>query len=150
MNSIGERIKALRKEQKLTQVQLAQDIGLASSTISGIELGYQVNTTALHRVAERFGVSVRWLETGTGPKYRVEEQIAPQYAASARPMFKTMADAVILLREYLEIRDEPASLLADPSLLQLAYQVVEEHNKPVTPDDMHSLTKRLAALRRAP
>lgn len=148
METIGKRIKALRKAQGIPMRELAQAVGVTTSAISELEQDRSKSTTVLHRIASHLGVSTEWLDTGTGPKYRVQEAPAG-YQGPARPMFQIMADSVKVLREYLEIRDEPASWLADPALLQLAYQVVEEHGRSVEPEDMLELTKRLASLRRS-
>lgn len=147
MKTIGSRVRAVREEKGITRKQLAAEVGIAPSTLSGLELGEQERTTALHRIAESLGVNVRWLETGAGAKYGASEPTAP-YTSLHRPMFKTMADAIVLLKEFLEIRDEPADWIANPALLQLAYEVIEAHGKALEADDMHLLTKRLANLRR--
>lgn len=65
---IGQRIRAEREAQKISRVELAKAAGMASSTLSDLELGYSTSTTALHRIAAYLGVRTEWLETGKGPK----------------------------------------------------------------------------------
>lgn len=147
MESIGQRIRALRREKGIAVKALAQAVGVTPSAISELEHGRVKTSTVLHRIAAELGVSVAWLDTGTGAKYRVE-QPAATYSTDTRPMFQIMADAVNLLREHLAIRDEPPSWVADPALLQLAYRVAEAHGRPVTPTDLLELTKQLTNLRK--
>lgn len=58
---IGERIKELRKENNLTQKQLADAIGIDRSSIGKYETGTPPSSDVLLRIAEYFGVSVDYL-----------------------------------------------------------------------------------------
>lgn len=66
MNSIGQRIREEREKQKITRAELARAAGIAATTLSDLELGRSKSTTGLHKIAERLGVRVSWLETGKG------------------------------------------------------------------------------------
>jgi transcriptional regulator with XRE-family HTH domain len=60
--SLGGRIAALRKEAHLTQVQLAQTLGVAQSTLNAYELGQRrVPVSALPTLAKALGVSLEEL-----------------------------------------------------------------------------------------
>ncbi len=65
---IGSRIRAERESQGISRTELAKFAGIATSTLSDLELGHSRSTTALHKIAERLGVSAQWLETGRGEK----------------------------------------------------------------------------------
>jgi transcriptional regulator with XRE-family HTH domain len=67
---IGKRIKALRKEKKLTQAHFAMRIRRDTSTVSKIESG-KLELSDLVRLAicNMFGVRKDWLLTGKEPKY---------------------------------------------------------------------------------
>jgi len=65
MDSFGTRLKALRKQKKLTQKKLAQDLGLAQTTIANYEgnlrlPGYDI----LNTLAKIFDVSIDFLIDG--------------------------------------------------------------------------------------
>ena len=62
----GERIKLLRKRDKLTQAQLAEILGLKDrSTVGAWERNLtKITTPKLARLAEFFCISARWLVTG--------------------------------------------------------------------------------------
>ena len=62
MNTIGNRIKELRKEKNLTQKQLAQSLNIAQSSISEWEKNaYEPTATAIKIIAIFFNVSADYL-----------------------------------------------------------------------------------------
>ncbi|WP_427852892.1 XRE family transcriptional regulator [Stenotrophomonas acidaminiphila] len=66
--TIGERIKEARKVRGLSRPQLAEAAGIKYPTLAGIENNDQAGTTQLPQIADALGVSVRWLQTGKGPR----------------------------------------------------------------------------------
>lgn len=59
MSTIGEKIKTLRKERKLTQKELAHKIGVTASTITKYEIGQlEPNLEALNKIADIFNISI--------------------------------------------------------------------------------------------
>lgn len=140
MKTIGERIREERETQGISRAELAAFAGLAKTTLSDLEAGASKSSSALHKIAERLGVATRWLETGQGAKHRVAE---PQ-SQYARLDFERVGAAVQVLREYLELMDEPASWVADPVMLSVAYTVVVEFDEPAAPTNLLDMTKRLA------
>ncbi|MFA7745938.1 helix-turn-helix domain-containing protein [Salinicoccus roseus] len=63
--SVGENIKKLRKERKLTQQQLADKIGISRSYLGDIEKDRKSpSTKTLSTLAEKLGVSMFYLTTG--------------------------------------------------------------------------------------
>lgn len=72
MPPIGERIRQVRKQRKMSAPELAQRAGLAVSTLYELERGEMNSTTKLHRIAEVLSVNTAWLETGRGSQVREE------------------------------------------------------------------------------
>ncbi|HHA2799747.1 TPA: XRE family transcriptional regulator [Stenotrophomonas maltophilia] len=68
MNTIGSRVRLEREARGIGRADLAKMTGIGYSTISELERGGMQTSTKLHIIAEALGVSVRWLETGKGPK----------------------------------------------------------------------------------
>jgi transcriptional regulator with XRE-family HTH domain len=70
--ALGTRIAALRKDSRITQVQLAQTLGISQSTVNAYELGHRrVPVSALPLLARTLGVSVEELigeDTGQAKK----------------------------------------------------------------------------------
>jgi SOS-response transcriptional repressor LexA len=72
---LGERIKAARKEAKLTQAALAKAAGLNQATISQLESDVMSSSTALPAIAKALNVNSYWLLTGLGDKQGIEPQV---------------------------------------------------------------------------
>lgn len=71
MNSIGKRIKLIRKENGMTQSQFGSKLRLSQDQISSFELGKrnpQLDTIDLIEI--HFGVNREWLINGTGEMYK--------------------------------------------------------------------------------
>jgi len=63
------RLKNLRKEKKLTQLQLAMELNMSQNTISRYETGErQAGYTELIRIADYFDVSIDYLLERTDKK----------------------------------------------------------------------------------
>ena len=72
--SIGVRLKAVRKDKKLTQTQFASAIGYSKLQICFIETGRNNTSNELiHKVVSVFGVNLGWLLTGEGEMYSGQE-----------------------------------------------------------------------------
>ncbi len=57
-----ERIKTLRKENKLTQIKMASILNISRSTWTGYEQGkYQIPTLYLYEIAKRYHISIDYL-----------------------------------------------------------------------------------------
>lgn len=71
--ALGERIARLRKENHITQVQLAETLGVSQPTMNAYELGHRrVPVSALATLARTLGVSLDALlgETNAGARKR--------------------------------------------------------------------------------
>lgn len=59
VKKLGERIRKLRKEKKLTLIEIAQKTGIAQATLSRIETGTMTGTVESHsKIAEAIGVGL--------------------------------------------------------------------------------------------
>jgi len=66
---LGRRLKQLRLERKLNQVQLAVEVGVSRAYISQIETGEEVpGRDTLMALAQFFDVSLDWLASGQGDR----------------------------------------------------------------------------------
>lgn len=68
METIGTRVRQEREAQGIDRSELAKRTGIGYSTLSELERGGMQTTTKLHLIADALNVSIRWLETGKGPK----------------------------------------------------------------------------------
>lgn len=66
MNDFGQKLKILRKGRKLTQGEVADDLGLNRSTISNYEIGRRMpSIRELKRFAEFYGVGLEYFGVDT-------------------------------------------------------------------------------------
>ena len=74
--TINERIRAIRKQESLTQAEFGKKIGLKQSAVSWIEQGGNpVTDQNIRLISEAFGVNPAWLRTGEG-KAQIDEEEA--------------------------------------------------------------------------
>ena len=112
MNTIGSRIKQIRKEKQLTQVELGQLLGITGAGVSYIESGgSQPTEAALKLICATYHVHYLWLTTGEGPMYETAsgdaliDKYAPDAEDHLKKVFREMAklpdSAWESLREYI-------------------------------------------------
>jgi transcriptional regulator with XRE-family HTH domain len=103
--ALGERIASMRKARNITQVQLAEALGVSQQTIQAYEVGRRrIPVSALPVVARTVGVSLEELfgekspaKGKRGPASRLEQQIeAISQLSKAQQRFVTqMLDTVL-------------------------------------------------------
>lgn len=65
MQTIGERIRLVRKTNALTQIQLSSILGVSRSYLTNIELNKKTPPTPLIKLfCYEFNVTEKWLHTG--------------------------------------------------------------------------------------
>ena len=70
MNTIGERIKWLRKDQNMTQQEFADRLAIKRNTIASYEIGRNMPLDAvIVLICSKFAVNEVWLRTGEGEPY---------------------------------------------------------------------------------
>ena len=70
MNTIGERIKWLRKDQNMTQQEFADRLAIKRNTIASYEIGRNMPLDAvIVLICSKFAVNETWLRTGEGDPY---------------------------------------------------------------------------------
>lgn len=110
MITVGERIKTLRKELHLTQVELGKTIGISGSGVSQIESNASQPTgAAIKLICATYHVNYLWLAEGEGPMMEtmttdalVEKYMAgeSQVAISIMKAFAKLPD-----EEWIRLRD---------------------------------------------
>lgn len=70
IKQLKERIKQVRKDFKLTQVEFGEKIGVKGNTITNYENGLRNPTDAvILSICREFSVNEHWLRTGEGEPY---------------------------------------------------------------------------------
>lgn len=76
--TIGQRIRALRRSKKLTQVQLAKIAGVSSPAVTEWEKdSYLPKAASLEAMANEFGVTTEFILTGKGTASKYDNNVAP-------------------------------------------------------------------------
>jgi len=76
-----QRIKAVRKANKLTQTQFGQRIGVKGNTVTNYETGLRMPSEAVIRsICREFNISERWLRTGVG-EMTIEQSAGEELSA---------------------------------------------------------------------
>ena len=84
-NELGSKIRQLRRQKKVTLLELARITGVAQATLSRMETGLMLGTVKSHqKIAETLGVSLGELYQGIDNRYA---KIAHQAAGTERKVF---------------------------------------------------------------
>ena len=108
--TIGDRIKILRKEKKLTQAEFAEKIGLKATAIGMYEKNLRnVSEQSITLIIQVFNVSETWLRYGKGDMYtqtdnQIVEQLIKQYHMSP--------EQEKVMKLFLSMSDEKRQLVA--------------------------------------
>ncbi len=113
METIGERIRQIRKEKKLTQVEFGQLIGISGAGVGKIETDVSRPTdAAVKLICATYHVNYLWLTEGAGPVYEEAtgdafiDRYAPDADEKARALLtellKLPDSAWYALRDYLQ------------------------------------------------
>lgn len=77
MSEFGKRVRQARKHAKLSQAALGKAIGMAQGSLSELENVGESSTYTV-QIAERCGVSARWLATGEGDMLATKTNVIPK------------------------------------------------------------------------
>ena len=110
MGTIGERIRQLRKELHLTQVQLGELIGVSGAAISQAEANASSLTeAAIKLICATYKVSYLWLTEGLGDMFVAEslEDLVEKEMAGQSPLAISIMKAFVRLptEEWEKVRD---------------------------------------------
>lgn len=90
-NKLGDKIKTLRKERRITQQELGRNVGLSTSSIGMIESDKQgASSEKLKEIADFFGVTVDYLLSEdeeiskNKPEIQVPEEYSSKYKVTSR------------------------------------------------------------------
>lgn len=144
--TIGERIKLLRKEKKLTQTAFAERVKVSFGSISKLERG-ETNPSAqtIDLICREFNVSEAWLRDGIGemnaPKPTNEDEALIERTADK---YGLNGEETEILRIYLEIGSDGRALIKKHVLRLLRESLENEmpESAPLTEDE---IAERVAA-----
>ena len=90
--TIGERIKEVRKNEKLTQQEFADRLNLKRNTVGSYEVNVVVpSDRTIKDICDKFGIREEWLRNGTG-EMLVQDTQSEQVAAFLADLTKDDSD----------------------------------------------------------
>ena len=111
MDSIGERIRMLRKDKNVTQEDLGKMLGVQLAAISKYETGRVIpDEKTIKLICAEFHCMYKWLTTGEGPMYETTgdsliDKYAPDAADHLKDVFRELSqmppDAWAALRDFM-------------------------------------------------
>lgn len=67
-----DRIRQIRKENKLTQKEFAERLGIKQNTVASYEMGrIGISDSVIVSICREFNIVENWLRTGEEPKYAI-------------------------------------------------------------------------------
>lgn len=103
MDTLAKRIKSSRTLRKMTQITLAEIVGVSTSSISQYEsetdMASEPSVKTLEKIARALDVSFEWLATGRG-KQDIEE-----FLVDITEMYKSDDRLVVLTSEQKKVLD---------------------------------------------
>lgn len=96
--AIGERLRSWRRSMRLTQNDLATQMGVNKATLRRYELGLNALTTSHLTLLYSHGVNMNWLLTGEGGMLREDSPEPPEISA-AEKRINELAEALRKLRD---------------------------------------------------
>lgn len=128
MENIESRVRAVRKSNKLSQVEFAESLGVTVGVISNIELGritqWDTKTPLLNLICDKYGCRREWLIDGEGAMMQDlsrEQEIIRAVSEMFTGDDSFKQDIISML---VKLPDEHWSLLAD-----MAQRLLDEQKK---------------------
>lgn len=77
MNSLGDRIRSVRRQKNISQAELAKLANVSQGAISQLESGRNETSKELPQIALALGVDVYWLQTGKTDLSTIDKTLNP-------------------------------------------------------------------------
>lgn len=107
------RIKQIRKDNKLTQVEFGERIGVKGNTVTNYETGLRNPTDAvILSICREFGVNKDWLLTGKGDMYDAPEDEVAAVVSDLLEECNPFYDIIIsIMKSYKKLDDKSQAAL---------------------------------------
>lgn len=77
---MNDRIKEIRKAEKLTQKAFADILGIKQNTVASYEMGrIGISDAIINSICREFSINEDWLRTGRGEMYKMGEDKLEMY-----------------------------------------------------------------------
>lgn len=143
--TLGERVKAIRKEKGLTQQEFGDLIGIKRNSVALIEGGRGTSDQTVNSICRAFNVREKWLRDGVGPMFEAPEPEPLDALLKSREIPKEDLSVVkSVVRAFLEL--EKPSRDAVIQFVQSCAEKLNATDDAPAPDV--DLAEKVAALER--
>ncbi|KRG39116.1 hypothetical protein ARC78_14960 [Stenotrophomonas pictorum JCM 9942] len=127
--TIGDRLRQLREGADMTQPQMADIVGTSKQYVGRLEKGHNQtpNGIFLEGWARYFGVNLRWLSTGEGPR----DAASSRQSQLARPDPAILIQTLDFLEQAFSSLGKDFSIRTEADLFADAYAWIAEDERPV-------------------
>lgn len=118
-----DRIKKVRKDNKLTQKEFAEKLGIKQNTVASYEMGrIGISDSVIISICREFGINEEWLRDGTGEMYHiVEDKLSTYLAQIAKGDDDFIKD---IIKVYMEL-----DTTSKEALKELTNKMIENHKE---------------------
>ncbi|NVN99380.1 MAG: helix-turn-helix domain-containing protein [Geobacteraceae bacterium] len=89
VESIGDRIREIRRSRKMTQKAFSASLGIVQGFICSIEKGRKVpSNTLVIALQNLYEINSQWLESGVGEMYQKSRPVLPSVPVNAIPLYQ--------------------------------------------------------------
>jgi|SRR3972149_3298787 len=103
--TVNQKLKLIRKDLKISQVEFGEKLGIDKSSMSKIESGkLNIGIEGLNKLQHVFDVDLNWLIAGKGKMYLKEGNYSKVYANE--PQVSYLTEEEKLAKELSQLKDE--------------------------------------------
>ena len=108
-----DRIKALRKDQDMTQTEFASKLSLSQNFIAQVESGKKnPSDRTILDISREFGVNEKWLLTGEGEMYKLIEDETAAIVSDLLEEENPLYDLILqIAKTYQQLDDKSQAVL---------------------------------------
>lgn len=130
---IGDRIKELRKDKKMTQQEFCKQIGVKQPSLAAIESGRNnPSDQTIFAICKAFLVSEKWLRSGEGEPYL---HTSSEVAAKICEEYSLDGTSLALLEKFIVLSDKDQKIIIE----YLCNVVDAIRAKEPTAEDYHAM-----------
>lgn len=116
--SIGERVRTIRRSQKMTQKEFSASLGIVQGFLCSIERGKKhPSDTLLIALQHLYGIQPEWLKNGSGTMLLQGNAVASSAASPAIPLYASSPPSIdrlsaVSVKNIISLPDVPADCFA--------------------------------------
>lgn len=129
VNILNNRIKAIRKQNKMTQVEFGEKIGVKGNTITNYENGLRSPSNAIiTSICREFNINEKWLRTGQGEMYYTPKDKAANIVSDLLEESNPLYDIILGIAKTYQQLDSKSQVILQEFSKELLKNLKIEKN----------------------